>query len=85
MFSTGSQRFANDRLHYLLRDRVVKERICVDFEDMLQLLNTVRRDFESDFDTLMRNLFCGKRAVSPHRTAPPSLADGCVFMNCGDT
>eukprot|EP01039_Chlorochromonas_danica_P013575 gene13575-15740_t len=61
MFSTGLQRFANDvrqRLQYLLRDWVVKERMRVDFEDMLQLLNTVRRDFESDFDTLMRNLFC---------------------------
>eukprot|EP01042_Synura_sphagnicola_P033211 gene33211-42670_t len=61
MFSTGLQRFANDvrqRLQYLLRDWVVKERMRVDFEDMLQLLNTVRRNFGSDFDTLMRNLFC---------------------------
>lgn len=63
MFGAGLQRFADDirqRLKYLLRDWIVKERMRVDFEDMLQLLNTVRRDFESDFDTLMRSLFCGK-------------------------
>jgi hypothetical protein len=85
MFSTGLQRFANDvrqRLQYLLRDWVVKERMRVDFEDMLQLLNTVRRDFESDFDTLMRNLFCGKRCRSLSPPAPPSLA--CRWAVCVD-
>lgn len=79
MFSTGLQRFANDvrqRLQYLLRDWVVKERMRVDFEDMLQLLNTVRRDLESDFDTLMRSLFCGKRSTV---SVPPMSL--CVNMH----
>lgn len=59
MFGPGLQRLADlirSRLQVLLRDWVVKERMRVEFEDILRLLNMVRRDFESDFDPVIRSL-----------------------------
>lgn len=68
MFGPGLQRLADlirSRLQILLRDWVVKERMRVEFEDILRLLNIVRRDFESDFDPVIRSLLYGKLVSFP--------------------
>jgi hypothetical protein len=60
MFGAGLQRLADlirSRLQVLLRDWVVKDRMKVEFEDILQLINSIRCDFENDFDSFIRGLF----------------------------
>lgn len=66
LFGTGLHTFADmvrSRIQDLLRTWTVKEKVRVELDDMLLLVQSMRADLERDFDPFLRTLFIGNTST----------------------
>jgi len=66
MFGNGLNVFADiirARMQMLLEAWNVQERVAVNYDDFLQLIQLVRKDLESDFEPFLRSLFIPPEAM----------------------